>query len=125
MPNARIEIAGLEHVPAQGGAILAFNHRSYFDAAVTSLVAAQAGRAVRGLGKKEVLDAPVLGSLARAVGTIRVDRGTGSDEPLEAAALALRAGETVMIAPQGTIPRGPAFFEPSCRAAGGPPGWRR
>ena len=111
VPNARIEIGGLEHVPGRGGAILAFNHRSYFDAAVASLVAARAGRAVRGLGKKEVLDAPVLGPLARAVGTIRVDRGTGSHEPLEAAALALRAGEAVMIAPQGTIPRGPAFFE--------------
>ena len=117
--NARIEIAGLEHVPGRGGAILAFNHRSYFDAAVVSLVAARAGRAVRGLGKKEVLDAPVLGQLARAVGTIRVDRGTGSDEPLEAAALALRAGEVVMIAPQGTIPRGPAFFEPELKGRWG------
>ncbi len=119
VPNARIEIGGLEHVPGRGGAILAFNHRSYFDAAVASLVAAQAGRAVRGLGKKEVLDAPVLGLLARAVGTIRVDRGTGSHEPLEAAALALRAGEAVMIAPQGTIPRGPAFFEPELKGRWG------
>lgn len=117
--NARIEIEGLEHVPARGGAILAFNHRSYYDAAVASLVAAQAGRTVRGLGKKEVLDAPVLGLLARAAGTIRVDRGTGSDEPLEAAALALRAGEMVMIAPQGTIPRGPAFFEPELKGRWG------
>jgi putative phosphoserine phosphatase/1-acylglycerol-3-phosphate O-acyltransferase len=119
MPNARIEIEGIEHVPGAGGAILAFNHRSYFDAAVMSLVASQAGRSVRGLGKKEVLDAPILGPLARAVGTIRVDRGTGSHEPLEAAALALRAGEAVMIAPQGTIPRGPAFFEPELRGRWG------
>jgi putative phosphoserine phosphatase / 1-acylglycerol-3-phosphate O-acyltransferase len=117
--NARIQITGLEHVPGRGGAILAFNHRSYFDATVASLVAARAGRAVRGLGKKEVLDAPVLGQLARAVGTIRVDRGTGSDEPLDAAALALRAGEMVMIAPQGTIPRGPAFFDPELKGRWG------
>jgi putative phosphoserine phosphatase / 1-acylglycerol-3-phosphate O-acyltransferase len=119
VPNARIEIGGLEHVPGRGGAILAFNHRSYFDAGVAGLVAAQAGRAVRGLGKKELLDAPVLGLLARAAGTIRVDRGTGSHEPLEAAALALRAGEVVMIAPQGTIPRGPAFFEPELKGRWG------
>jgi len=119
MLNARIEIGGLEHVPGRGGAILAFNHRSYFDAAVAGLVAAQAGRAVRGLGKKEVLDAPVLGLFARAAGTIRVDRGTGSHEPLKAAALALRAGEVVMIAPQGTIPRGPAFFEPELKGRWG------
>ena len=45
--------------------------------------------------------------------------GTGSDEPFEAAALALRAGEMVMIAPQGTIPRGPAFFEPELKGRWG------
>jgi putative phosphoserine phosphatase / 1-acylglycerol-3-phosphate O-acyltransferase len=117
--NARIEIAGLEHVPGRGGAILAFNHRSYFDAPVVALVAARAGRSVRGLGKKEVIDAPVVGPLARAIGTIRVDRGTGSQEPLEAAALALRAGDVVMIAPQGTIPRGPAFFVPELQGRWG------
>jgi putative phosphoserine phosphatase / 1-acylglycerol-3-phosphate O-acyltransferase len=117
--NARVEIAGLEHIPGHGAAILAFNHRSYFDAAVVGLVASRAGRSVRGLGKKEVLDAPVLGPLARAIGTIRVDRSTGSDEPLEAASLALRAGEVVMIAPQGTIPRGPAFFEPELQGRWG------
>jgi putative phosphoserine phosphatase/1-acylglycerol-3-phosphate O-acyltransferase len=117
--NARIDIVGLEHIPSRGPAILAFNHRSYFDAAVASLVAARAGRAVRGLGKKEVLDAPILGTVARAVGTIRVDRGTGSQEPLDAAAQALRAGEMVMIAPQGTIPRGPAFFDPELKGRWG------
>ena len=69
--NARIEITGLEHVPGRGGAILAFNHRSYFDAAVVSQVAARAGRAVRGLGKKEVLDAPVR----------RPVRSGGGDDP--------------------------------------------
>ena len=39
-------------------------------------------------------------------------RASGSDEPLEAAAEALRAGELISMAPQGTIPRGPAFFDP-------------
>ena len=38
--------------------------------------------------------------------------GTGSDEPLAAAALALEAGELVAMMPEGTIPRGPAFFDP-------------
>ena len=71
--NARVEISGLEHVPARGGAILVFNHRSYFDAAVVGLVAARAGRAVRGLGKREVLGCP---ASARSPGRWqdRVDR---------------------------------------------------
>jgi putative phosphoserine phosphatase/1-acylglycerol-3-phosphate O-acyltransferase len=67
---------------------------------------------VRFLGKKEVFDAPVVGQVARAMGGIRVERGTGSDEPLAEAALALEAGEMVALMPQGTIPRGKAFFDP-------------
>jgi putative phosphoserine phosphatase/1-acylglycerol-3-phosphate O-acyltransferase len=67
---------------------------------------------VRFLGKKEVFDAPVVGPVARAMGGIRVERGTGSDEPLAEAAAALEMGEIVALMPQGTIPRGPAFFDP-------------
>jgi putative phosphoserine phosphatase/1-acylglycerol-3-phosphate O-acyltransferase len=59
-----------------------------------------------------VFDAPVVGQLARAMGGIRVERGTGSDEPLREAARALEAGDLVAMMPQGTIPRGRAFFEP-------------
>ena len=111
-PNARIEFAGLEHVPAAGPAILVFNHRSYFDPLVMGLVIAGTGRNVRGLGKKEVFDVPIIGRILRASGGIRVERGTGSDEPLDAAIAAVEAGELLMMAPEGTIPRGPAFFDP-------------
>jgi putative phosphoserine phosphatase / 1-acylglycerol-3-phosphate O-acyltransferase len=111
-PYARFDIAGIDHVPAEGAAILCGNHRSYFDVAAISVMLARTGRTVRFLGKKEVFDAPVVGQLAAAMGGIRVDRGTGSDEPLQAAADALAGGEIVAIMPQGTIPRGPAFFEP-------------
>jgi len=111
-PNARIEFSGLEHIPATGPAILVFNHRSYFDPIVMGLVIAKTGRNVRGLGKKEVFDVPIVGRLMKASGGIRVDRGTGSDEPLDAAIAAVEAGELLMIAPEGTIPRGPAFFDP-------------
>jgi putative phosphoserine phosphatase/1-acylglycerol-3-phosphate O-acyltransferase len=53
------------------------------------------------------------------MGGIRVDRGTGSDEPLRLAAEALEAGEMVAIMPEGTIPRGPAFFEPELQGRWG------
>jgi putative phosphoserine phosphatase/1-acylglycerol-3-phosphate O-acyltransferase len=88
------------------------NHRSYFDPLALSATFAKRGRAVRFLGKREVFDAPVVGQVARALGGIRVDRGTGSDDPLVEAAAALASGELVAILPQGTIPRGRAFFEP-------------
>lgn len=111
-PYARFTITGTENIPRGSAAILCGNHRSYFDIAAMSLAVAKTGRAVRFLGKKEVFDAPVIGPLAAALGGIRVERGTGSDEPLRAAEESLRAGDLVAIMPQGTIPRGPAFFDP-------------
>jgi putative phosphoserine phosphatase/1-acylglycerol-3-phosphate O-acyltransferase len=111
MPFVRFDIDGVEHIPATGPAILAANHRSYFDVVAMAVTIARTGRTVRFLGKKEVFDAPIIGQVATAMGGIRVDRGTGSDEPLQAAADALTGGELVAIMPQGTIPRGPAFFD--------------
>jgi putative phosphoserine phosphatase/1-acylglycerol-3-phosphate O-acyltransferase len=112
IPFAKFSIDGTHHIPASGPAILVGNHRSYFDVFAVSLTVARTGRTVRFLGKKEVFDAPVIGQLAAALGGIRVERGTGSDAPLDAASAALEAGEMVAIMPQGTIPRGRAFFDP-------------
>ena len=111
-PYARFKISGTENIPTDGAAIICGNHRSYFDIAAVSLAVAKTGRAVRFLGKKEVFDAPVIGPLAAALGGIRVERGTGSDEPLRAATESLVAGDLVALMPQGTIPRGRAFFDP-------------
>jgi putative phosphoserine phosphatase / 1-acylglycerol-3-phosphate O-acyltransferase len=118
-PYARFDIGGIDNVPTEGPLIVCGNHRSYFDVAAMAMVIARTGRTVRFLGKKEVFDAPVVGQIASAMGGIRVDRGTGSDEPLAAAADALAAGEVVAIMPEGTIPRGPAFFEPVLRGRWG------
>lgn len=119
VPYADIRIRGTDKIPADGPVILVANHRSYFDPMVISMVVAKTGRTVRSLGKKEVFDVPIVGQLATAMGGIRVDRGTGSDEPLRAAAEALAAGEMVAIMPEGTIPRGPAFFEPKLKGRWG------
>ena len=110
-PYARFDISGVEHIPSSGAAILVANHRSYFDVVAMSLTIAKSGRPARFLGKKEVFDAPIVGSIAAAMGGIRVDRGTGSDEPLAAAVASLEGGEMVTMMPEGTIPRGPAFFQ--------------
>jgi putative phosphoserine phosphatase / 1-acylglycerol-3-phosphate O-acyltransferase len=111
-PYARFDISGVENVPARGPVLLASNHRSYFDVAALALVARAIGRPVRFLGKKEIFDAPVVGMIARAIGGIPVDRGSGSGQPLREAEAALKAGEVVIVLPQGTIPRGYDFFDP-------------
>ena len=103
-PYANIRFEDVDKIPSSGPAILVFNHRSYFDPTVMGLLMARAGRNVRGLGKKEVFDAPIIGKLMAAIGGVRVERASGSDEPLLKAAEALAGGEMVMIAPEGTIP---------------------
>ncbi len=111
-PYARFTIRGVDHIPDRGPVLLASNHRSYFDVVALALVAARLGRPVRFMGKQELFDAPLVGQLARALGGIPVDRGSRSGDPMRRAAAALRAGEVVLVLPEGTIPRGPAFFDP-------------
>jgi len=119
LPFVRWDIEGEERLPETGPAIIVANHRSYFDPIALGILLGRRGRPVRFLGKKEVFDAPVVGQAVRAMGGIRVDRGTGSDEPLAEAAAALEAGELVAIMPEGTIPRGPALFDPELKGRWG------
>ncbi len=118
-PYAKFDIDGIEHIPTTGPAIIVGNHRSYFDPVAMAVTIARTDRTVRFLGKKEVFDAPIVGQIAAAMGGIRVDRGTGSDEPLQAAAEALEAGDMVAVMPQGTIPRGKAFYDPGLKGRWG------
>lgn len=111
-PYARFDIAGVEHIPRRGPVIVAANHRSYFDMAAVAVTVARAGRKPRGLAKKELFDAPVVGTFLRSVGAICVDRAGDPAAAFVEAEAALRAGECLVIMPQGTIPRGQAFFEP-------------
>jgi putative phosphoserine phosphatase/1-acylglycerol-3-phosphate O-acyltransferase len=117
--NVRLDIAGLDKIPSSGPVIAVFNHRSYMDGMIVSVLLGRTGRSFRFLGKKEVFDVPVVGGLAKLSGGIRVNRASGSNEPLEHAIKALRAGEAVSLAPQGTIPRGPDFFEPELKGRWG------
>jgi putative phosphoserine phosphatase / 1-acylglycerol-3-phosphate O-acyltransferase len=119
VPYANFEFHDLHHIPDVGPAIVVGNHRSYFDSLAVGLAISRTGRAGRFLGKKEVFDVPIFGTVARWAGGIRVERGTGSDEPLQAAAAALEAGELIFLMPEGTIPRGPAFFEPELKGRWG------
>ena len=57
-PYADIVFIDDDKIPAEGPALVVFNHRSYFDPTVMGLLLAKAGRNMRGLGKKEVFDVP-------------------------------------------------------------------
>jgi putative phosphoserine phosphatase/1-acylglycerol-3-phosphate O-acyltransferase len=119
LPFARFDISGTENIPRRGPAIVAANHRSYFDPVVYGLAVFEAGRNPRGLAKKELFDAPVIGTLFRMSGAICVDRARSGREAYQLAEAALRNGEVLVVTPQGTIPRGEAFFDPRLRGKSG------
>lgn len=110
---ASAEFSGLDHIPKTGPAIVAANHRSYFDPLLIAATLAERGRVGRFMAKAELFETPVVKDLIAATGAIPVSRGSGSSAPLDAAADALAAGEVVVILPEGTIPRGEDFFAPT------------
>lgn len=111
-PYARFDVAGVEHIPGTGPAILAGNHRSYFDVPAIIQMMRGTRRTGRILAKRELFDLPVVGPLAHALGGIPVDRAGSGTDSLAAATRALEAGEVVVLLPQGTIPRGERFYDP-------------
>lgn len=119
LPFARFDIAGAENIPRRGAAIVAANHRSYFDTVAYVLTVFEGGRNPRGMAKKELFDAPLVGTLMRASGAICVDRQRSGRAAFLEAEAALRNGEVLIVAPQGTIPRGEAFFDPHLRGKSG------
>jgi putative phosphoserine phosphatase/1-acylglycerol-3-phosphate O-acyltransferase len=119
LPFARFDIEGTENIPRRGPAIVAANHRSYFDPVAYGLAVFEAGRNPRGMAKKELFDAPLIGTLFRVSGAICVDRKSSGREAYRMAEAALHNGEVLIVTPQGTIPRGEAFFDPRLRGKSG------
>lgn len=100
----RFQIDGFEHIPKEGGALIALNHISYVDFIFGGLPAAKHHRYVRFMAKKEMFDAPGLGQFMRSLHHIEVDRAEGL-EAFYTAVEYLRAGELVGIFPEATISR--------------------
>ena len=97
----KFDFSGEENIPRKDGAILAINHVSYLDFAITGTAALPAGRLVRFMAKKEILDHKVAGPLMRGMHHINVDRSNGSAS-FVAALRALKSGEIIGIFPEGT-----------------------
>ncbi|MBI3647491.1 MAG: 1-acyl-sn-glycerol-3-phosphate acyltransferase [Actinobacteria bacterium] len=101
---------GLENIPARGPAIVACNHVSYLDPLCNALAVIKAGRRPRFLAKDDLFQIPLVGTALRGAGQIPVDRArSGDPSPLLAAETALRAGEIVVIYPEGTVTKNPDF----------------
>ncbi|MFG1603528.1 lysophospholipid acyltransferase family protein [Actinoplanes sp. NPDC049265] len=101
-PLCRLRVSG--RVPGGGPVILAVNHVSPVDPVVMMAACARVGVVPRFMATGGVFRAPVLGSVMRACGQIRVDRRTARvAEALPAAVAALREGSAVLVYPEGRI----------------------
>src|SRR5687767_11293084 len=97
----RIRVEGLEHVPDEGGAILAGNHLAVCDSFFLPLVLR---RRITFVAKAEYFEDPKTAWFFRAVGQIPIKRGGGSSSQraLESAREVLDAGGLFGIYPEGT-----------------------
>lgn len=107
--GCRLRVRGLEHVPRTGGAVLVANHASYLDAVV--LLAALPGD-LSFVAKRELLRAPVVGTILRRGGHLFVERFDLARSLADAAAVtrALSTGRTVVVFPEGTFRRSPGLL---------------
>ena len=101
---------GLEHVPREGGVILAVNHISHADpVAVADYIVYGTGRAARFLAKSTLFKGkPLVSQVMRGAGQIPVHRHTADASlALRDAVAALQQGECIAIYPEGTVSRDP------------------
>ncbi|WP_136249311.1 1-acyl-sn-glycerol-3-phosphate acyltransferase [Halomonas borealis] len=100
----RLRFRGRRHIPAHGPALVVCNHVSFVDALV---VGGASPRPLRFLMDRPIYESPWLHWLFKLVGAIPVDsdrRDPGElRRALEQVSQALRAGEVVMLFPEGRL----------------------
>jgi 1-acyl-sn-glycerol-3-phosphate acyltransferase len=105
---------GQEHIPRDGGVIIAPNHLSYADWAAIALFTYQAGRYPFFLIKSSAFDVKLLGPFLRACGQLPVHRDRGDAalvvKELKDAEASLRAGGCLIVYPEGTASRDPDLW---------------
>jgi 1-acyl-sn-glycerol-3-phosphate acyltransferase len=108
----RVRVTGLEHVPAKGPTLLAFNHVSALDGPALAIgFTAKTGRPARFLVAAEFFRTRFIGWVLRTFDQIPIHRGQGDGAALDAALDALRAGSVIAIAPEGAVNADPEHLQ--------------
>jgi 1-acyl-sn-glycerol-3-phosphate acyltransferase len=107
-PDYRGRAAFPNGSPQPGGLLLAANHLSNLDPVLLARFVLERGRIPRFLAKHQLFDAPVVGAVLKGARQIPVFRyQENAADALAAAVDALRAGELVVIYPEGTFTTDP------------------
>jgi 1-acyl-sn-glycerol-3-phosphate acyltransferase len=109
-----MHISGAECIPAEGAAIVAPNHKSFWD---SFFIAVCTPRHVRFMAKTELIQARY-GRLLVRLGAFPVRRGQADEDALETARIVLRQGGLLALFPEGTRIRDPDNLGHPRRGAG-------
>jgi 1-acyl-sn-glycerol-3-phosphate acyltransferase len=95
----RLRVAGLEHVPREGGGLLLSNHQSFLDPLV---IAVRLARPVSYIARTTLFGVPVVGWFLRRMFVIPINREFGSTAVVREALTRMHEGCLVGIFPEGT-----------------------
>ena len=110
----RMHVSGAEHIPPTGPAIVAPNHKSFWDSFFLGVCTR---RHVRFMAKTELIEARY-GKLLVRLGAFPVRRGQTDEDALETARTILREGGLLALFPEGTRVRDPDNLGHPRRGAG-------
>ncbi|MEV7398510.1 lysophospholipid acyltransferase family protein [Aeromicrobium sp. NPDC092404] len=113
----RVDVRGVEHLPATGAGVVAGNHIGFLDFTFIGYAARPRKRHIRFMAKRSVFELPVVGSLMRAMHHVPVDRRSGARAYRQALRL-LDDGQLVGVFPEATISRS-WLLKPFKRGAAG------
>jgi 1-acyl-sn-glycerol-3-phosphate acyltransferase len=98
-------------IPSTGGCLVVFNHISHADPLLAAHFVYDHGRLPRYLTKSELFSNRVFAGYLRAAGQIPVERlSKNAVGAYDAAVKAVRAGECVVVYPEGTLTRDPGLW---------------
>ncbi|WP_375504049.1 lysophospholipid acyltransferase family protein [uncultured Jatrophihabitans sp.] len=98
---SRLQVSGLDVLPATGPTLVVADHDSYWDPIAIG-VAARDVRQIRALAKSTLWKTPVTAAFMTGMGHIPVMRGANNDDALATAIAELRAGACIGMFPEGT-----------------------
>lgn len=108
--------SGGEHVPQEGGFIVAANHYSEIDPLMVAHYLVDHGRPPFFLAKSSLFEVPLLGPALRHLKQVPVYRSTSrAGDALVAAREALEDGVPIAIMPEGTLTRDPDLWPMKAR----------